>query len=68
MKLREFTGIGSLPEFLHRLSVCAKHNESSKLEKANHLSCALVGEAAQILWGHEVWSVRFGRRDYRTTE
>ena len=53
MKLRDFAGIEPLPEFLHRFSVCAKHNEWSELEKANHLSCALVGEAAQVLWGHE---------------
>ena len=53
LKLRDFAGIEPLPEFLHRFSVCAKHNEWSELEKANHLSCALVGEAAQVLWGHE---------------
>ena len=53
MKLRDYGGDQPLEEFLHKFTVCAKHNEWSELEKANHLSNALVGEAAQVLWGHE---------------
>ena len=50
MKLEKFDGTSSIDSFLAKFEICSRHNEWSEEDRMAHLQCAMVNNAAQILW------------------
>ena len=50
MKLEKFDGTSSIDSFLAKFDICSRHNEWTEEDRMVHLQCAMVHNAAQILW------------------
>ena len=50
MKLEKFDGTSSIDSFLAKFEICSRHNEWTEKDRMAHLQCAMVNNAAQILW------------------
>ena len=50
MKLEKFDGTSSIDSFLAKFEICSRHNEWTEEDRMAHLQCAMVNNAAQILW------------------
>ena len=50
MKLDKYDGSTSVDSFLAKFEVCSRHNGWREEERLAQLQCALINDAAQILW------------------